>query len=755
MGHLTEKAGVDVYETQTNIYNHFRNEKNNDNSLAWDVIWDIYKDKYENLWICTNGGGVSFYSDYQFKFNHIKKIWGNNYIRDLKVIWSILYDRNKFWCYTEGTILTFTKHGEFIKEYNLEQTKMKLFSPFHLGKVSGRLYCGDMDAAIAYYDSTTDMFYKCPIKFKNPDKHFGIVGAILEDNEGYIWLGTGKGLLKLDRNFNEVEIFDKPDSLKNAICKSWTCGLYLDTKNCLWFGADYLTKIDLNTQEVSYYSADDKNPNLPSGAKFACSFYDNGKGHIWIGYKGNGFDRHDLANNQFSHFNGTNGLLNNYILSIYTDMQDNLWFSTVKGIIKFNPANYSFTNYNKSDGVQDDEFNDESYCKSDDGMIAYGGVNGINWFYPDKMKTNSRTPAIVITSFQVFGKELNLPHNISLTKEVELSYKENFFHIHFAALDYANPSKNQYKYQLEGIDEDWVTSGNINEATYTDIKDGEYIFKVKGSNNDGVWNEEGKTIRLIIKPPFWRSSGFKFIWGFTFICLILFVYYKRVKYFEKAKKMQEDITSQIIQSHEEERKKLSAELHDSLGQDLVIIKNNANLALNICDSNSEAKKYIKQISDIASSSLGNVRTISHNLRPAELDKLGLTDTIKSIIEMIASSSKIKFSSDIDIIDNVFEKNNEVNYCRIIQECLSNILKHSNASNASVQIKIIGKEILTIIKDDGIGFNLNDIKKINHITSFGLMGIRERVKILNGTVKINSKPGSGTEYIITIPFDKKS
>jgi signal transduction histidine kinase len=139
----------------------------------------------------------------------------------------------------------------------------------------------------------------------------------------------------------------------------------------------------------------------------------------------------------------------------------------------------------------------------------------------------------------------------------------------------------------------------------------------------------------------------------------------------------------------------------------------------------------------------------------ELDKLGLTETIKSIIEMVSSSSDIKFTSDIDLIDNIFDKNNDVNYCRIIQECLNNILKHSKASNASVQIKASEKEILTIIKDDGIGFNLNDIKKINHVTSFGLMGIRERVKMLNGTAKINSEPGSGTEYIITIPFDKKS
>lgn len=752
MGHLTEKAGVDVFDTKTNTYHHFRNEKYNDNSLGWDVIWDIYKDRYENIWICTNGGGVSMFSEYQFKFNHINNIRGGNYNRDLKVVWGITYTMDRFWCYSEGAIITFSRYGEFIKEYNTDLTKMKLFSPLHYGKYSGKLYCGDLDAALAYYDITKDMFYKCPVKFKNPEQHFGLVGAIIEDNDGNIWLGTGgKGLIKLDKDYNEVDIFDKADSSKDAICKSWACGLYLDSKNCLWFGADYLTKINLNTQELIYYNAGDKNPKLPSGGKFACSYYDDNKGNIWIGYKGSGFDKHDITNNSFKHYNVTNGLISNYILSVYPDNSGNLWFSSVKGIIKFNPVNETYFNYNKSDGIQEDEFNDESYCIANDGMIAYGGVNGINWFYPDKIKTNPHIPPVAFTSFKVFNREVLLPQDLNYTEEISLSYKENFFTIRFASLDYSNPSKNRYKYILEGIDKDWVYSGNKNEANYTDIEPGEYIFIVRGTNNDGVWNDEGKSMRILITPPWWQRWWFK---GCLILIVLGSVYYginRRFENLRKDKIAQEIISRKIIESNEEERKKIAADLHDSVGQDLAILKNIANMAISKIGQSPEIAKQLNRISDLSSSALNNVRTISHNLRPVELDKLGLTETIKSVIEMVSSSSEIKFTQDIDNIDNLFGKNDDVNFCRIIQESLNNVLKHSNASEASVMIKLQGNEILAVIKDNGIGFNPEEKEKGK--TNFGLTGMIGRVRMLNGYIEINSAPEKGTEIIIKIPKEK--
>lgn len=753
IGHLTERAGLDIYDTKTDTYYNFRHDKADDKSLALDVMWDIYKDRYNNMWVCTNGGGVSIYSEYAITFRHINRLWGDGYSRDLKVIWSVLYAYDRFWCYTEGMVLSFSKYGEFIKEYHPSRTGIRLFSPLRIGQTSRRFYAGDLDNSIACYEIEKDMFVKCPMKFKRTGLRYGVAFPY-EDRDGNIWFGTNAyGLVKFDRDFNEVDIIKDSDSVKSRHFRKWSKSIYEDSGNNLWFGGEGISRFNLKSGELFNYKPNDKSPDSPAGDVLANYFYEDGKGNLWITYEGNGFDKLNMRNNTFKHYNVSNGLINNYLFCALPDNSGNLWFSSAKGLIKFNPETETYTNYDKSDGVQDEEFNSECYCRTEDGMLVFGGVNGINWFYPDSLKTNPHVPPIVLTSFKVFNKELTLPQNLNETEEIKLTYKENFFTIQFAALDFANPSKNQYKYMLEGIDKDWVSSGGRSEANYTDITPGDYVFTVTGSNNSGVWNSEGKRIRVIITPPWWQRWWFR---GCAVLLIAGFIGYsinRRFNAIKKEKDLQQDFMRKLIDSQEQERKKLSAELHDSLGQDLVIIKNSAGMALNNFDKKENAEKLIKQISEISSSALHNVRTISHNLRPAELDRLGLTETINSIIEMVSVSSDIVIESDIVNIDKVFDKNNEVNFCRIIQECFNNIIKHSKATRASVQIKSEGSQVVTTIKDNGTGFDYYDMINRPGMKSFGLTGIYERVKMLDGTLKINSAPGLGTEIIIVNPITK--
>jgi signal transduction histidine kinase/ligand-binding sensor domain-containing protein len=756
IGHLTEKGGIDVYDTKTNTYYNFKNDKSDDKSLGWDVVWDINIDRQNNLWICTNGGGVSYFSEYTSKFTHIKKLYGDVLTRDLKVVWSVIYNYGRFWCYTEGRILSFSKEGDFIKEYSPAETKLRLFTPLRIGQTSGRMYCGDLDVKLTYYDSTQDKFKPCPLKLKYPAKTYGVTAVMTEDKYGNIWLGASdKGLIKLDKDFNEIDIFDKPDSAKTAFCRKWSSFLYADSEGNLWFGTDGLAKLNTITGDLKIFKPDDKSPHQPAGGFTVSYFYEDGKGNMWISYKGNGLDKLDLKSGTFRHFNVSNGLITNYLQCIFPDKSGNLWFSSAKGIIKYNPEKDVFRFYDTDEGAQDNEFNDDSYNLMSDGMIAFGGVNGINWFYPEKIKMNTHVPPLSISSLRILYNELILPEDISYTEDIELSYVDNFFTIQFAALDYANPEKNRYSYMLEGVDKDWVDAGNKNEAKYTDISPGDYIFKVKGSNNDGVWNEQAKTIKITIVPPWWKRWWFRIFASITILGFIFYGVNKRISVVEKQKASQEEFTRILIGSQEQERKKISAELHDSIGQDIVIIKNNANMALNSIKNDNDAAKFIKQISELSSSALQNVRAISHNLRPVELDRLGLTETIKSIIELVSNSSIIKFESDIEDIDELLDKENEVSFCRIIQESMNNILKHSVATEAFVKINKTGETISTVIRDNGIGFDTSIIKDAPMNSVFGLTGIRERVKMLNGTLEIKSGKGEGTEIIINIPYVKSA
>ena len=754
IAHVTDKAGLDILDTKTGKFYNFKNDKSDSRTIGRDVIWEIYKDRQENMWICTNGGGLAYYSDYTIKFNHINKLKGENFIRNLGNVWYVIYVHDRFWCQTDGSIISFTKTGEFIKEYTPTNTGLRLFAPLKLGQKTGRFYTGDLESAVAYYDSAKDKFIPVPIKYKNPDKKFGFTRAIFEDKEGNLWLGTAdKGLVKLDKDFNEVDIPGIDDSLEKAVCMNFFNGIYQDSKNYLWFGGEGLARINLSTGELINLNSDESSELHPAGGKLVSAFVEDGRGFMWVTYKGSGFDRMNMNNYTFRHFNNTTGLLSNYVLCALPDISGNLWFGTTKGLIKFNTEKENYTNYDISDGIQDEEFNDESCCRTDDGMLAFGGVNGLNWFYPERIKTNTHVPPIAFTSFRILYDELKTEQDINYTEEIELSYRDNFFALQFAALDYVNPGKNQYKYILEGVDKDWVNSGNNNEAKYTDISPGDYVFKVKGSNNDGVWNEQPKTIKIIIVPPWWKRWWFRI---FASISILGFIFYgvnKRISAVEKQKQAQEEFSRILISSQEQERKKLSAELHDSVGQDIVIIKNNANMALNSINNDNDAAKYVKQISELSASALNNVRSISHNLRPVELDRLGLTETIKSIIELVSNSIIIKFVSEIDDIDNLLEKGNEVNFCRIIQESMNNILKHSLAKEASIKINKSGDNISTVIRDNGIGFDTSIIKDAPMHSVFGLTGINERVKMLNGTLEIKSGKGEGTEIIINIPYVK--
>ncbi|MCI0474177.1 MAG: histidine kinase, partial [Ignavibacteria bacterium] len=436
------------------------------------------------------------------------------------------------------------------------------------------------------------------------------------------------------------------------------------------------------------------------------------------------------------------------------DKSGRFWISTNQGLTRFDPKTEIFVNYNTGDGLQSQEFNQNSFLKSSTGNFYFGGINGFNVFNPDEFSESNNPVPVYITSVKVFNKDAELPVGVTEAKEIEFSYNENFFTFEYSALEYYNPAKIEYAYMLEGVDKNWNYVKNVRTAPYTNVSPGDYVFKLKCTNADGVWNKEEKVLKINIVPPWWKKWWFKGGIGILIAGVIVFGINRRLTYLKKWKTAQNEFTKQLIDSHEEERKKISAELHDSLGQDLVIIKNSASMALNNHLSGKDSSNYISQISDISSSALNNVRTISHNLRPVELDRLGLTDTIKSVIEKVSQSADIEFSQDIDNIDGILDKNNEVNFCRIIQESTNNILKHSKASIANVQIKAAGNKITAIIKDNGTGFDPENVKNHSVYKTFGLTGIKERVRMLNGTLKINSEMKKGTEIIISIPVTNK-
>jgi DNA-binding CsgD family transcriptional regulator len=258
------------------------------------------------------------------------------------------------------------------------------------------------------------------------------------------------------------------------------------------------------------------------------SIYQDRNGVLWIGTGGGGLNQFDREKETFKHYTRKQGLPNNVVYGILEDNLGNLWLSTNKGISMFNPSTGIFKNFDLRDGLQGYEFNTGAYFKSQSGQMFFGGVNGLNSFYPDRIEENQYIPPVVITEFKIynkpvaFGKDSPLQKHITETGKIILSYKHNIFSFEFAALDFTHPGKNRYMYKMEGFNREWIHLGHKNDIAFTNLDPGEYIFRVRGANSDGIWNNEGASIKIIITPPIWKTWWFRGL----IIMLVVFLAYK-------------------------------------------------------------------------------------------------------------------------------------------------------------------------------------------------------------------------------------
>jgi serine phosphatase RsbU (regulator of sigma subunit) len=290
-----------------------------------------------------------------------------------------------------------------------------------------------------------------------------------------------------------------------------------------------LNRFDRETETFHAYRANPDDPNTLSN-DYIFSIYEDKKGLMWVGTWGGGLNRFDRKNGSFKYYTMKDGLPNDAIYAVLEDKKGYLWLSTNNGISKFNPRTEVFKNYNIRDGLQSNEFNGGSFFHSKTGEMFFGGINGINAYYPEQIKDNPHIPPVVITSFRKFNEVVNFEKPVWEVNKINLSYRDYIFSFEFAGLDFTAPEKNRYAYKMEGLDDEWIyTSAQKRYAEYTTLSPGHYIFRVKASNNDGIWNKEGTSVRIVITPPFWQSWWFVLLSALTFIALVYLVYSNRLK----------------------------------------------------------------------------------------------------------------------------------------------------------------------------------------------------------------------------------
>ena len=409
---------------------------------------------------------------------------------------------------------------------------------------------------------------------------------------------------------------------------------------------------------------------------------------MWIGTHGAGLYRY--AAGKFVSITSENGLYDNLAFSLVEDDAGNLWMSGNKGIYRaalaelddFAEGRRTAVNsfaYGSNDGMLSRECNgaNPAGIKTSTGKLWFPTIRGVAEIDPRiKFETppNTKIEQILIDD-KIFP----------LDQSVTMNPAQDNLEIGFTALSWNRPPQIRFKYQLVGLDKDWVEAGTRRIAYYPHIKAGEYTFRVIADNGEGVWSEQIPNIKVVVLPPFYRTAWFIALCLAAVVLAVRFAYGYRLAQIEKISAAKTAFTQQLIEYQEEERKRVAIELHDSIGQSLIVIRNRALMALKTPAKTDRLIYQIEEISAAAADSINEVRQISHNLHPYQLEHLGLTTALETMIEAVASTSTIVFEKNIDDLDGVLTKEAEINLYRIVQESVNNILKHSEATRVKISI----------------------------------------------------------------------
>jgi ligand-binding sensor domain-containing protein len=539
-------GGLNKFNRKKEQFHFYRSDPNNPNSLSSSYISCFCEDETGALWIGTYGGGANRFDKETRSFKRYRSDPDDPHSLSNDFVNTICKDRaGKLWFGTQsGGFSKFDKKTDSFRRYPSDPRDPNGMRQHHIHTLledhTGAIWIGTLLGGLYRFDREDNTFTPYRHELDNPySLSSDWINSIYEDRSGVLWIGTRRGgLNKMDRETDTFTRYQYNPNDTHSLSHNEVTVIYEDWSGVIWIGTQWggLNKLDRESDTFTRYQYDPGEPYSFSHAGVLSIYEDPTQpGVLWIGTEGGGLSRmsrDDRENETFTHYRQEDGLSSDFIHGILQDHHGNLWLSTTKGISRFNPKTETFKKYDVSDGLQGNEFYAGACFKSSSGEMFFGGRNGFNAFHPDSIKENPYIPPIVITDFRLFNKSIlpsensALRQHISETEEIVLSYQDNVFSFEFAALNFINPEKNQYMYQMEGFDRNWIYSGTRRFATYTNLDPGQYIFKVKGSNNDGVWNEEGASVKITITPPIWATWWFRTL-SFLLVVGVVFTWYQR------------------------------------------------------------------------------------------------------------------------------------------------------------------------------------------------------------------------------------
>jgi PAS domain S-box-containing protein len=534
--------GLNKFNRGKGTFVRFYHEANDPTSLVNNEVFSINEDRSGVLWIGTHVG-LSKYDQGKKQFVHYKKNLNesqgliDNYVR------AIYEDPSGIlWIGSYGGLTRLDREQDKYTHYRNNSGDPGSLSSNRVMSICedevGTLWIGTYGGLNKFRreEGRFIHFHSSP---DNPASlSSDLVRVVHLDRSGALWIGTENGLNKFDRQTGKFLRYLNNSHDPQSLSNNFIYAISEDKSGALWIGTlDGLNRFDRQSGKFKCYRYNSKDPRSISNRE-VLSIYEDQSGVLWVGTL-SGLNKFDRESETFTYYLEKDGLPNDLIYDILEDSHGNLWLSTNRGLSKFNPVSEKFRNYDVNDGLQSNEFTLSACFKSTKGEMFFGGVSGFNAFFPDQIIDNRFVPPIVITDLQIANKSVPigegaegrtvLTKSITETTDIKVTYQDRVITFEFAALHFAAPAKNSYAYIMEGFEKVWNEVGNRRLATYTNLRPGRYVFRVKGSNNDGVWNKRGAAIRIQVTPPFWLTPWFRSLAIIFSLAMVFIVYRARTK----------------------------------------------------------------------------------------------------------------------------------------------------------------------------------------------------------------------------------
>jgi ligand-binding sensor domain-containing protein/signal transduction histidine kinase len=832
------RAGLNHFNTKNGQFTHFRHQENNPNSLSHDLVYSVIKDSQGNIWAGTGGGGLNYFNienqqftQYRYQSNNPNSLSNNNVFRIVED------NQSNIWIGTVGGgINRFNIKNETFTHYSHQTNNINSLSHNNvfsiLEDIQGDLWVGIQAGGLNYFNSKNKQFTHYRHQEDNSNSlSSDIVFSVIEDMYENIWIGTNKGVNHFNIKNKQFTHYIHQANDSNSLSNDNVMSMIEDSKGNLWFGTHGgINHFNTTNKQFTHYRhQDDDEQSLSNDS--VLSMIEDSQGNFWFG-TAKGLNYFNTKTEQFTHYrhqaNDTNSLSNDTVLSITEDSSGNIWVGTYSGLNMFDPrlkkfktytkvhglpdnVIYSteedklgyiwistnqglsrmdlkaetFKSYNVSDGLQSNEFNIGASFKSKTGELFFGGINGLNRFFPGNSKDDKQPPKVVITNLLLLNKSVpivsianqttekdaafTLDSAVHLTKDITLTHKDNIITFEFSALHFRNPKENKFAYKLVGWDRDWVNTDYKNRrATYTNLPHGDYTFRVKASNSDGYWNEQGASLQIMVLPPPWKTWWAYSLSG-SILLIVVFVYIRS----QRQKLIFERQLNAQLESKVEARTKEKQHFIENISHEL---KTPLTLIFNALETISKAELSVennKKFSNIKHNGQRLLNLVEQLLSLANNEK---STAIKSIVALSHTCKQVinnfsTFASERDLTFVLDCRTNAelVIETQVLDTILSNLVSNAiKYADSSSEIKIICmlENPFCIIKVTNIGTNIPTEFEASIFEKFyrlehhyqaegqgiGLSSSRELTESYQGTLTLDNSQPNLVQFIVSLPID---